>query len=650
MDETLIEKMTNDIMNALTVSVPVVDNPLIELPWWATTPPEDLYVHKQRITGGADVSNAVAMGLTVPQEVQTSNLLFVSPSEHREGFRTHNILTAAGYRRYADEAVGKIGWPMLKLFCGFAQASQHQLSPDTRERLIKFLDERFVDQMESMLFKDFNRKKRWRHGEKTHQKLRNRWIENAETFKRLATPLVDLGSGEYAGQIDEYGRQIFDVLTKVKQDVFEQSGELCNYNRSAHKTKYQNDKKKGEGVISPELNNAWALFLTASLKLRVTIWSRTEVLNNDEIIKDLWANDLVDNPDLIKQFDQVLMCRPANGILRAVRKNIPNNWGSNWSKLVLVDRDVIPGDYQSQVQEAQSTAHHPSEEDEETESIDDEQPHVMWKKPQEIQNAFEVTIGPGEIIRFLDNISGQLRFHIRDRIYFNTSTHARVAIKVADSQIQQLSIYITDFASRVTKHQYWDDPYVPTGYEIMPQMRSTRVHVVWFLPRHVTSHLRSFLQVDLNIDPKSMKGSFYVTHVTENRQVLHRDETYRVITLKNVTEFAIISDYMFLRTDRPDKPKKEIKMLKFKIQHPALTGSMSDANFQQVVSAQTDRIIEALSTFAKRTNCSVPEFDTETIDSNAYIFNSNSKKRMRLTINVQYDGPYTEISLEQLSI
>jgi hypothetical protein len=147
-----------------------------------------------------------------------------------------------------------------------------------------------------------------------------------------------------------------------------------------------------------------------------------------------------------------------------------------------------------------------------------------------------------------------------------------------------------------------------------------------------------------------MNGLFHVTHVTENRQELP------VIGMENVQAFTTMlmelhkSDYMFLRTDRPDKPKKEIKMLKFKIQHPALTGSMSDAIFQQVVSAQTDRIIEALSTFAKRTNCPVPEFDTETIDSNAYIFNSNSKKRMRLTINVQYDGPYTEISLEQLSI
>ena len=308
-------------------------------------------------------------------------------------------------------------------------------------------------------------------------------------------------------------------------------------------------------------------------------------------------------------------------------------------------------EYQSQVEEAVKLT--PSaEEEEETESIEDEQPHVLWKKPEEIQNAFEVTIGPGEIIRFLDNISGQLRFHIRDRIYFNTSTHARVAIKIADSQMQQLSIDITDFAERVTKRQYWDDASIPTGYEIMPQIRSTRVHVVWFIPRNITSHIRSFLQVNLTIYPKSMKGSFYVTHVTENRQVLLRDETHRVITLKNVTDFAIMllelhkSDYRFLRTD-PDKPKKDIAILNFKIPHPGFTGTMSDAKFKQVVSAQKNHIIKALSAFVDCTNCSGAESYVHNF--NVYRFNSNSNKHMYLTINVHDDCPYTEIALEQQS-
>jgi hypothetical protein len=658
MDTALLEQITNAIMDALIVSVPVVDNlpsALMELPWCEKTPPEDLYVHSRLIEGDCDVFNAVTMGLTVQPDKETLNL-FVRVSDHQEQFAVKHILTKEGYTRYKNESIGRNGWPMLKLFSDFAQRTQKQLSTEINERLVWLLHERVVDQIEYMLFNNLNQGKRWRNGEKTNITLRLRWREpreNANTFHRLAKPLFP--EGEYSS--DEYALKIFEVLTKVKQGIFETSGELCNYKRSAHRTSYQNDKKKGQCVVSPKLNNAWALFLTAGLKLRVTIWSRIEghdgvqVMNNDDIIKDLWARDLVENPDNIQKFDQVLMCRPRDGMLRAVQRNLPNN--KDWSKLSLVDRDLIPVEYQSQVEEAAKLT--PSaEEEEETESIEDEQPHVLWKKPEEIQNAFEVTIGPGEIIRFLDNISGQLRFHIRDRIYFNTSTHARVAIKIADSQMQQLSIDITDFAERVTKRQYWDDASIPTGYEIMPQIRSNRVHVVWFIPRNITSHLLSFLQVNLTIYPKSMKGSFYVTHVTENRQVLLRDETYRVITLKNVTDFAIMllelhkSDYRFLRTD-PDKPKKDIAILKFKIPHPGFTGSMSDAKFQRAVSGQTNRIIEALSTFADRTNCSPTEFNTETIDSYVYKFNSNSNKHMCLTINVQDDGLYTEISLEQLS-
>jgi hypothetical protein len=658
-----------DTMNALIVSVPVLatspnvllSNQSIELPWWVTTPPEDLYVHCKNIPDGGDVFNAVAMGLTVQPHAETSTL-FVSPLIHREKASINHTLTKDGYVRYKRECIGETGWPMLKLFCDFAQSTQGQVSTDTNGNLVKLLDARVVDQLEMMLFNKFDAGKRWRDGEKMNKTLRLRWREsqeNAYIFERLARPL--LPPGEFSGTNTD-ALKVFDILNKVKQGVFETSGKVCNYNWAAHHSKYQNEKKKGEGVVFPTLNNAWALFLTAGLKLRVTIWSRTEghdgvqVMNNDAIIQDIWARDLIENPNIIHNFDQVLMCRPKDGILRAVQRYHSEWPASHWSKLMLVDSDLIPADYQSQSEEVEDPA--PSiEEVEETESIDDEQHHVMWKK-QQAQDMFDVTIGPGEILRFVDNISAQLTFHIRDQIYFNTSTHASIAIHIAGSQMQQLSIDMKDFAARVTKPEYWDDKSIPTGYQIMQQVRH-RIHVVWFVPRLETPHILSFLQVDLTIWPNSMNGLLFVTHVTENRQVLFTDQKYKVIALDNIATFKIMllelhkSDYLFLRRqsirDCPDKQTVDTRILKFKIPHPVVNASTTDAKFKRVISGQIDSIIEAISVFASKTKLSGLAFDeTDVTDNYVYSFNSKSKKRMRLTINVQYDGPYTEIELEQL--
>ena len=667
MDAALLKQITSDIMNSLLVSIPVVDNlptTSIKLPWWVTTPPEDLYIYSRKITGGDDVFNGVAMGLTVKPDAEIFNL-FVAPSVHLDQFGTKNILTSEGYKRYKQEGMGNLGWPMLKLFGDFAQRTQNKLSEGTQERLVKFLDERAVDQIEYMFFDDFDSRKRWREGEKTKKTLRQRWrwpLENEERFNRLTRPLIPPHEFGYSS---DNALILFDILSKVKQGIFEQSGDLCNYKRSAHRTEYQNFKKKGERVISLELNNAWALFLTAGLKLRVTIWSESEghgdvqVVNNDEIIKDLWARELVENPDIIEKFDQVLMCRPLGGMLRAVQRNIPDYCKSNWSKLNLIERNLIPGNNRSGVEEAVKPA--PLvEEDEESDSSEDDQHHVMWKKEPAL-NVFEVTIGSEEIFRFLDYLSAQLTFHIRADIYFNTSTHARIAIKISDSQKEKASIDITKFIDRVTKDQYWREKAIsniPTGYHIMPQFRRYRENVVWFLPLDTTSHILSFLKVNLTFDLNSMKGSFYVTHVTENRQVLQRDETYRVITLENVATFAIIllelhkSDYKFCsKEDRPNQLPKDITILKFKIPHPAYTGKTSDAKWKRVVASQTNRIIAALSKFVDLTHCSGTDLeDTEISDFYVHRFISNSNKHMSLSIHIHEDIPYTEITLEQLSI
>jgi hypothetical protein len=292
----------------------------------------------------------------------------------------------------------------------------------------------------------------------------------------------------------------------------------------------------------------------------------------------------------------------------------------------------------------------------------------MWKQ-QQAQNAFEVTIRPGKIVGFLDNISAELTSHVTDSIYFNKATHASVAINIrtltqeaTDSQRQQLSNDIKDFAARVTKHQYWDNTDIPTGYQIMPQVQRFRVHVVWFIPRQVErSNVSSFLQVNLTIYPKKMSGLLYVTHVTHNPQVLFKDETYRVIPMQNIAWFATTllelhkSDYMFMYIDRPDESKKDITILKFTIPQARVTDTTSDgtsdAMWRRVESEQTCHIKKTISEFGNRTSSDMkmlpPEKSWFQINY-VYKFDSKSNKRMCLTIKVQ-DGPYT-ITLEQLHI
>jgi hypothetical protein len=337
-------------------------------------------------------------------------------------------------------------------------------------------------------------------------------------------------------------------------------------------------------------------------------------------------------------------------MLRAVQRYNSEWPSSHWSKLELKD---IPS--RTEDVEEEEDEHVPSEE-KSVDSSDDERNDVIWTRSQ-AQDAFEVSIDSHVIVRFLENISGDLIFHIKDRIYFNTSTHANVDITIAGEPQEnvktQLWAGIRDFAVRVTKPAYWNDKDIPIGYQIMSKL-SQRVNVVWFLPRIVTPHIRSFLQVNLIIWPNSMSVKLHVAHVTENRQILFKNEPYRVIELTDVAAFAIMltelhkSDYMFICRDRPNYAKIDIKILKFKIPHPGVIGkNLPDRQLQDIVSAQATRITEACGKCAK--TMQFQDFTSNEPSTNTYVYNfkSNSNKEMCITIHVQDDGPYTEIALSR---
>jgi hypothetical protein len=676
--QAVLDRITDGIMNALMVSAgpvsagpvsagpvsagPVSAGPVVAnqpnplLPWWATAEPQDLYMYSRHITDGNDVFHAVAMGLTV--RLHTKDQLFVAYDP--EKMAVTNILTKEGEIQFRENVTAK-GWRFLHFLCDEAQKTQ-TLPAGRLARICWFMSEKAVDEITEILFSKVRRsKKRKLDGHFcTDYLLNNRWrYEKSDEYKRLVTPLLPNG---LSGEVDDTDF-IGGMLQKVRQGIFEDSGKLCNYKRSAHCTSYQNEKKKGEAVVSPPLDNAWALFLTAALKLRVTVWSRTnegsddvQLLNNDAIIQDLWGCDLKENPDIVQQFDQLLVCRPQNGMLGAVQRYNDAWPQSRWSRL---DSGLIPTDYRGKAEEDE---HITSEEEvADAESSDDEPLDVEWTRSQAqdaVQPAFEVRIIPKAhvIVRFLEHISVQLAFHIKDRVYFDTSTYASVNIKITvedDDIKKQLWADIRDFAVRVTTPEYWNDKKEekeekspPTGYQVMSGL-TERVHVVWFLPRLTTSHLRSFLEVRLVIWSNSMSGTLHVTHVTENKQILLRNELYRVIKLTNVAEFVIMftelhkSDYMFLRRDHPAGAKVDIKILQFKIPHPGIGRNLPDEQLQNIVSAQSISIIKAVAKLLGVT------LDPEPTEKYVYNFNSNSKKEMRITIHVQNDGPYTEIALEQ---
>jgi hypothetical protein len=292
----------------------------------------------------------------------------------------------------------------------------------------------------------------------------------------------------------------------------------------------------------------------------------------------------------------------------------------------------------------------------ETDDDDDgEQNDVVWKKPQAAQDetqAFEVSINSRKIVGFLDNISTHL-LHIKEN-----NSHARVHMKIVEwpgvfkeLAKQQLFADIRAFAARVTKHEYWDNKNIPTGYQIMPQL-SQRVHVVWFVPRRKTRHLRSFLKIDLIVRSNSMSGILHLSPVTVNRQILCRDQRYRVIQLENVTALETLltelhqSDYMFLKMDCPDKAPVDIFILKFKLPHPE-----PKRNLNGMVQTQTNSITKITKTVDKFlqnpaiTGKYVHGIDPERTSKYDYSFYSKSKKTIYLTIDIGNDVPHIEIVL-----
>jgi hypothetical protein len=240
MHTALIDTITDAIMNALVLSAgPVIaDSPNQLLPWWATANPSDLYVHSSHITDGNDVFHAVAMGLTV--RLHTKDNLFVAYNP--EQMKVTDILTKEGIRQSSEEMEPK-GWRMLHFLCDEAQKTQ-RTSAERLARLCKLMSERAVVEIFDILFYKIARStKRKLDGHfKLDYFIRRRWRDNEEAFKRLVTPLL-LNGLLVSEEVDT--DFVGAMLQKVRHGEFEGTGKLCNYRKSAHRTPYQNEEKKG---------------------------------------------------------------------------------------------------------------------------------------------------------------------------------------------------------------------------------------------------------------------------------------------------------------------------------------------------------------------------------------------------------------------
>jgi hypothetical protein len=316
-------------------------------PWWLTAKKEEFYIDTSFIENDDDVFQAIAMGLTV--RVNPTAQLFIPLHVSRDRLQATDIMTKQGHDMYWNSHVGLHGWDMLPFFANFVQTNM--LMPATRRaQVCHFLSSRAAAVLRKILFDEqpqqIGKRKLDVHRHVDYM-LRREWMSSeAVQFKRLATPLLPnrifTGTSEDTNYIGE-------TLVKVIRGIFAGTGTVCHYTKKAERSAYHNEKRNRDYVTSPTLSNDWALILTATLKVRVTIWSRArdtddvEVLNNDEIIKLLWRHEMKKYPNMLNQLDHVLMCRPNNGMLRAVRKYEPSLHNQScWRRMWLDNQYLIP--------------------------------------------------------------------------------------------------------------------------------------------------------------------------------------------------------------------------------------------------------------------------------------------------------------------
>jgi hypothetical protein len=316
-------------------------SPTTKQPFWVGVDPKKFVVHTAYI-GGNDIFTALVMGLKVKK--YTRDQLFVGPNESRNKLTVSDILTREGTKQFWESRVGFNGWQMLHYFSNFAQTNP-RLPSERIDRLCMLSAVKAVAVTNSILFEDVTPGKRKFEAPGKSKFERHDVVRRAlktGNFERLVTPLLpDKFTGTQA-DIDH----ISATLLKVKHGVFD-TGEVCRGGKSGQRAVYQLEKIRGKGVTHMALNNEWALFLTATLKVRVTIRSRlipgidsVDESNNDDILRILWSSDMQTDPNIMYTFDQVLMCRPNDGILRAVR--IDTERSSRWSQLWLSDPTMIP--------------------------------------------------------------------------------------------------------------------------------------------------------------------------------------------------------------------------------------------------------------------------------------------------------------------
>jgi hypothetical protein len=301
--------------------------------------------------GNNDAFTALAKAIVV--RAGTSSRHFTPLAKIHAAMRAVDALTREGFDEYRATTVGQSGWHMLHEFCDFIQKNP-RLPCEKVATLCSFLSSKAASMASQLLFvSTLKRKSDHSSASPTYVHKELLALDNREALGRLITPLLPW---EYTGTTEDMD-YITEFLSKVSSGVFENSGKRCHYGKAAHRAAYQNQKRRGgEAVTSATLNNEWAMFLIACLKVRVTIWHRDaagkpEVLNNDSIIHILWRKELQNNPGHLYTYDQVVMCRPINGaeqgVLRAVRNNQAgypvSTWPlSQWSRMYMKDVSLIP--------------------------------------------------------------------------------------------------------------------------------------------------------------------------------------------------------------------------------------------------------------------------------------------------------------------
>ncbi len=242
---------------------------------------------------------------------------FVSLAEHRSKAGRKNTMRGHGFEEWKNSKLGRFGWEMLEDFIKYWQARENGRSGQSlKSAMASFVSLKMVEfAEEQMMAKPCPKNDSRKRGMRDEVWFRSGWYDeqNKEILKNLVGPLLPDG---FTGT-QEDPRYIRKIFERMQYGFFEKTGVTCKpgHKRAcvAYEMARKLPRKNGEMVCQP-INDEWALFMAAIMKIRLAIVRKTatddvEVVNNDKILKTLHRRQLEDSPEDLHVVKRAIMMR-----------------------------------------------------------------------------------------------------------------------------------------------------------------------------------------------------------------------------------------------------------------------------------------------------------------------------------------------------